>query len=254
MSHRQCIFGVPAEIDSYSLCEFIADAMYAYDNSDFSSLFIACDRKESVMESGIRLFVVGSTDREWYLDREEFVEALSSNSESPLLTLLHDDEELIYVFEETIDGETTKLLISNGPYLSGDIEVIDIEYSQKGFSNDELSLLTQRSRRELTEKEQRALFDYDNALDIALRQWYPAIEFPNHLRLLSTSDTFAVIGGKVGASINRPKIWYNIFNYLPSDSDWSRSDLANPYYDDACEDYDDAYEDYDDAYEEFGSF
>lgn len=249
MSHRQCIFGVPAETDPYRLCEFIADAMYAYDSSDFSSLFIACDKKMAVLESGIRLFVVGSTDREWYLDREEFVEALSLNNDapSPLLTLLHDDEELIYAFEETINGEKTKLLMSNGPYLSGDIESVDIEYSQKGFSNDELSLLNQKPRSELTQSEIRALFNYDNALDIALRQWYPAIEFPNHLNLLFSDATFAVIGGKVGASINRPKVWYNIFNYLPSDADWSRSDLSNPY-------YDDAYEDYDDAYEEFGSF
>ncbi len=238
MSHRQCIFGVPAEIDPYDLCEIVAEAMYGYDHSDFSSLFIACEEEVVARENGIRLFIVGSTDREWYLDREEFVEAFSINSDVPLITLLHDDEDRIYAFEEVIDGEISKFLMSNGPYLSGDIDSIDIEYSQKGFSNSELNSLYQRSKAELTEEEQRAIFDFDNAIDIALRQWYPTVEFPCYLDLLYDGETFAVIGGEVGSAIRRPKIWYNTFHYLPSDSDWSRSGLSNPFYDNVYEEFD----------------
>lgn len=234
MNHRQCIFGVPAEFDPYSLCEVIADAMYVYDNSDFSSLFIVCDKEEDVREIGTRLFIIGSSDREWYLDREEFVEAFSSNQDVPLITLLHDDHDRVYAFEEIFEGERN-FLLSNGPYLSGDIDGIDIEYSQKGYSNSELHAFMQRARSELTDQEQRAIFDFDNAIDIALRQWYPAIEYPNHLKLLFAREAFAVIGGAIGSRIKRPRRWYNTFHYAPNDVDWSHSDLPCPYYDDEYE-------------------
>lgn len=237
MKHRQCIFGVPAQFDPFNLCEVIADAMYVYDISDFSSLFIACENEEDVMESGIRLFIIGSTDREWYLDREEFMEAFSNNQDIPLITLLHDDEDRIYAFEEVLEGEQDKFLLSNGPYLSGDVDRIDIEYFQKGFSNSELNAFYQRPRRELTEEEQRAIFDFDNAIDIALRQWYPAIEYPKHLNPLYARETYAVIGGDTGAQIGRPRTWYNTFHYSPNDSDWSGSDLSNPHYDNVYEEF-----------------
>jgi hypothetical protein len=237
MNDRQCIFGVPADFDIFDLCDIIADVMYAYDCSDFSSLFIACNDEEEAQESGVRLFVIGSTDREWFLDREEFVEAFSLNRDVPLITLLHDDLDRIYLFEQTLEGESFKFLMSNGPYISGDIDSIDIEYSQKDFSNSELSLLYEKPRLELTEEEQRAIFDFDNAIDIALRQWYPAIDYPNHLNLLYSKETYAVIGGEIGSQIGRPRIWYNTFHYSPSDADWSRSNLSNPYYDDIYEEF-----------------
>jgi hypothetical protein len=237
MNERQCIFGVPADFDIFDLCDIIADAMYAYDCSDFSSLFIACNDEEDAHESGVRLFAIGSTDREWFLDREEFVEAFSRNRDVPLITLLHDDLDRIYLFEQTLEGESFKFLMSNGPYLSGDMDSIDIEYSQKEFSNSELSSFYERPRLELTEEEQRAVFDFDNAIDIALRQWYPAIEYPNHLNLLHSKETYAVIGGEIGSPIRRPRIWYNTFHYSPGDADWSRSNIPNPYYDDIYEEF-----------------
>lgn len=237
MNHRQCIFGIPAELDPFSLCEVIAEAMYGYDCSDFSSLFIACDDNRCIRASGMRLFIIGSADREWYLDREEFEEAFSLNQELPLITLLHDDEDRIYTFKEMLEGENTKFLMSNGPYLSGDLDSIYIEYSQKSFTNDELSSFYQRDRSELTEKEQRAIFDFDNAIDISLRQWYPAIEWPDHLNLLSTRDTFSLIGSEIGSPIRRPRIWNNTFHYSPNDADWSRSDLSNPHYDNVYEEF-----------------
>ena len=133
MNHRQCVFGVSAELDPFSLCEVIAESMYGFDCSDFSSLFIACDDDAYIRSTGMRLFIVGSNDREWYLDREEFVEAFSLSQELPLITLMHDDEDRIYTFEEMTEGEKTKFLMSNGPYLSGDLDCIYIEYSQKKF-------------------------------------------------------------------------------------------------------------------------
>jgi hypothetical protein len=246
MNARQCIFGVPADFEIFDLCDIIADTMYVYDCSDFSSLFIACNDEQEALEYGMRLFVIGSTDREWFLDREEFVDAFSLNQDVPLMTLLHDDVDRIYVFEQTHEGESIKFLMSNGPYLSGDIDSIDIEYSQKGFSNRELNSFYEKSQRELTGEEQRAIFDFDNAIDIAFRQWHPAIDFPDHLNLFHSTETYAVIGARIGSQIRRPKIWYNTFHYAPNDSDWSRSDLSNPYYD--------VYEEYDDIYEEFESF
>lgn len=89
-------------------------------------------------------------------------------------------------------GEPPLILVSEGPYLYGDVSRIEVPYRQKGYSSEMLDALANKFREadrtgdweSITQEESAILEDPDDAIDIISRQY---LDVPNPINHLSVT-------------------------------------------------------------------
>ena len=226
MGYAQCIFGVPTDrITRDELLAVLVDAMRELAGElALPDVYALVDREANARKRGLRLFMLGRTaERDTLVDRGAFAEYVGLGH--PLVTLLHDDRTGVHLFRhDDPEGDPGCVwLRSDGPYLGGHLDVFTVDYPQKGFSRAELAALHDKPEAKRTAREARAIMDYDHAITIGLRQFFPRLRAPQYLDLLDLPEAYHVYSPKKRlrspTKLATPARWHNMFAHWPDDAD-----------------------------------
>jgi len=231
VSYKQCIFGVPVEAASEAqvLARVGAAMRDLAGELELPDIVVAIDDDARAREIGVRCFIIGARPpRARQLTREPVYERLAyGEDEWPVVTLLHDDQHGIYFFK-WFDPEATPRvvkLLSDGPLLGGQVDRVEREFAQKGFSNAELLALLEKPEAALSERERRAVMEYANAVSLGIGQFFPRWK-GSYLDLLYAKSLWCVYPVGRPVRVEGDGAWANVVSPFPEDSDWRQAGLA----------------------------
>ncbi len=185
MSYKTTLFVVPR--DAFNNAEALAAEIAAALSADFS---MQDDLYVATTDIGVAWafhFRSPAMDRQY---RPAMARLLMKRSGFATLThIFHNDQIGLYWFEHT--GPSVDCAIgSAGPYLCGWDYDINVDYPQRGFSNDELKALNAKDETLLTEAEYAAIAEYKNAVTIGFEMFYG--ERPNYLACVHVKEAWRV--------------------------------------------------------------
>jgi len=172
MSYRVCILAFPADPVSHEdamghLRSIFSDLKF---DVDFDEVFVTTWSDDDVERTGLRMYYVCATGRppDASIDRAMPISRLE---ETPHAFLGHNDAEGEHVFEG-FDGERWLALCSIGPNLKGDVDGLQVDYPQKGYTTEALAALNKKEEEDLTDAEFAAIAEYKSAIDIGLAELF----------------------------------------------------------------------------------
>jgi hypothetical protein len=174
MSTRICTFGSARDVSDG---ELVAGARAFFDVLDEPpDEFLLWLQPESAVKS-VRWFgFVGNAPRSYVLDAA--IESMYGVVPELIVTL-HDDQRGVHLFEHYVAApgrpalRLALALLSDGPYVGACAGTVTADHAQRGFTHEQLRALHERPPESLSEREARAIMDYESAIAIGLRQTHP---------------------------------------------------------------------------------
>ncbi len=241
MSYKSCILAVPTERVS---AEELLQAIRAELARHFEQMapvlkqlptaaHVLMNSPEEAEACGLRFFAVGI---DGYKTERSFFDYAGGGA-LPLVKIQHDDQHGIYLFEtHHLPAKRSTWLMSDGPYLGGHVKKFAaVDYAQKGYTNEDLQRLNRKTEDTLTGAEYRAVAEYSNAVQIALRKYFPRAVGTGYLDILRNETAMMGFGGEGGSELSdvavpRPQEWSNLIYSAPSKADWKKAKLRRRVY------------------------
>lgn len=234
MGYTQCIFGVPSECaDEAKVLAAVRACMIdlASQGLRIPRTYVLIDSDTRARRTGLRSFIIGVREAgDRVLSRTPIFEMLYC-TDLPVVTLLHDDRRGIYLFERFDPQAEPRVafLLSDGPYLGGSAaSALTVDYPQKGYSHEELRALHEKPEEALTPAEARAIMEWQGAVAIGLRQFFPRWR-GSHLDVLYRKNAWRVYDPKQPKSPPRKfKKAAELRNFVspwPEEDDWYRAGI-----------------------------
>jgi hypothetical protein len=166
-------------------------------------VYTAISTDADAKRSGLRYFFLGCNDRHWdYWYKHHFADFAAAFKDVTLLTLSHNDKEAIYFFERRAP-KAPKLfwLLSAGHMLGGTVNRVSVRYAKKKQ-------------------------EYDDAITIGLRQYFPRARHGEYLELLHAKKVWRYNAKDAAKLVDRPGDFTALIGRIPSTSQIRRAGLA----------------------------
>ncbi len=184
MGYTLTIFGVEKETDETVLCEALARLGRWLEKEGALPVPLAAVVTKPVKTKPLRWMVFYcDPDDPTALSQGAVLEILGETI-SPLTMVVHDDRTGQFSFVHTEQGKPVLALHSDGPYLQVLRGEVTVDHPQKGFTHDALRALHEKPESALSDREYKAIAEYDSALKIGLKQRYPSERWPRQLDVL----------------------------------------------------------------------
>jgi hypothetical protein len=241
MSYKQCIFGIPTERATEAQVLALVRACMADlagQGLDIPRVYVLVDGDAHARKTGLRTFMLGTRGASPHmLTRAPLFEFMYCSRDLPVVTLLHDDQHGVYLFEY-FDPKSPPpriaRIVSDGPYLGTNVpERLTVDFPQKQFSHARLRALHNKPEAKLTPAEAAAIMDWHGAAAVGLRQFFPRWR-GSYLDLLHRKNAWRVWHPKDRKSAPRkfkkPDDWHNVVAFWLEDDDWRAGGLTPRYY------------------------
>jgi hypothetical protein len=144
--------------------------------------------------------------------------------DDPVAFLGYDDQNGVFVFDYADPAKRDWLfLVSDGPFIGGDVERVAGEFPQKGFTGEDLNAILEKAEEDCSEAEQAAVAEYLNAIEIGLKEKFGWTSGRSFLDVCHEETAIPLSGDRRAAPI--PDGAQGLFAFWPTDEDFHTAKL-----------------------------